>query len=124
MSMLLYSYSGNGVPDSTAPGPGTHSLEELFQCMWGYPHGTYCNALIRGYNLATHLREVHGIHGPDKLRLECKWNGCDRELNKESLVRHVEECHIGIVFDCKCGKTFSRKDTLGRHKKTCSEEEY
>ncbi|KAG1819690.1 uncharacterized protein BJ212DRAFT_1060736 [Suillus subaureus] len=87
--------------------------------MWDCAHGLYCNALIRGHNLSAHLREVHGIHGTDKTRVICKWKRCDRELHKESLVRHVEEAHMGISHPCECGATFSRRDTLNRHKKTC-----
>ncbi|KAG2040183.1 hypothetical protein BDR03DRAFT_949297 [Suillus americanus] len=93
----------------------------MFQCMWDCANhdGTNCNALIRGYNLSAHVREVHGIHGPDKTRVKCKWNHCDRELHKESLARHVLEHHMGVVYECECGKAFSRLDILNRHKRTC-----
>ncbi|KAG0696880.1 hypothetical protein DFH29DRAFT_836482 [Suillus ampliporus] len=96
-----------------------HSLEETFQCMWGGPYGLHCNDLIRGHDLQSHLREAHRIHGSDKLRVECKWSYCSKVFNKQSLSRHVEETHMGIVHLCDCGKTFSRRDTLSKHKKRC-----
>ncbi|KAG1768611.1 hypothetical protein EV702DRAFT_931101, partial [Suillus placidus] len=86
--------------------------DETFLCMWGMN----CNALIRGYNLSAHLHEAHGIHGQDRTLVMCKWNHCGRELNKESLCRHVEEIHMGIVYTCECGNAYSRRDTLNRHK--------
>ncbi|KAG1845320.1 hypothetical protein DFJ58DRAFT_510544 [Suillus subalutaceus] len=115
----FHHWSNNGVPNSSASGPGQHSLDEMFQCMWDCPYPLHCNALIRGYNLSAHLREAHGIHGSDKTRLLCQWKTCNREFNKESLSRHVEEVHMGIVYRCEwCGTPFSRKDTLNKHKKT------
>ncbi|KAG2369025.1 hypothetical protein BDR07DRAFT_846536 [Suillus spraguei] len=93
----------------------------MFQCFWVCEHnGLHCNDLIRGHGVSAHLREVHGIHGPDKARVVCRWEHCGRELNKESLARHFEELHLGIAYWCECGVPFSRKDTLNRHKKTCS----
>ncbi|KAG2749958.1 hypothetical protein P692DRAFT_20730885 [Suillus brevipes Sb2] len=94
----------------------------MFQCYWVCANGLRCNALIRGYNLSTHLREVHGVHGSDKSRVPCCWMSCNMELNKESLTRHIEEVHLMIAHQCvSCGATFSRRDTLSRHnKKPCS----
>ncbi|KAG1748898.1 uncharacterized protein EDB91DRAFT_1111292 [Suillus paluster] len=124
MSLRFYNYANSGSPSesSAVPGPGGHSLEEMFLCMWGYPHVLHCNQLIRGYDLAAHLREVHGIRGSGKLRVVCKWEHCCLELNKASLAGHVEETHMGIAYSCECGKMFSRRDTLKKHRKTCTEQ--
>ncbi|KAG2101122.1 hypothetical protein BD769DRAFT_1508391 [Suillus cothurnatus] len=120
MAMQFHnSYSSNGVSNRSASEPG-HSLNETFQCMWNCPGGVHCNDLIRGFELSAHLRETHGIHGSDKSRLWCLWNSCHKEVNKESLVRHVEEIHMRIEHMCGCGASFSRKDTLNRHRKSCS----
>ncbi|KAG1839521.1 hypothetical protein F4604DRAFT_1691200 [Suillus subluteus] len=54
MSMQFYKYSSNGVSDSSASGPGHHSLDEMFQCMWDCENGTNCDALIRGHSLSAH----------------------------------------------------------------------
>jgi hypothetical protein len=119
MSTNFWNYLSNGLSNSSALEPG-HLPGEVFQCMWSCADGLCCNDLIRGHNLSTHLREVHGIHGTDKTRFECKWNSCNREYYKESLVRHVEEVHMRIVYSCKCGNRYFRRDTLNKHRKTCS----
>ncbi|KAG2069598.1 hypothetical protein BDR04DRAFT_1232090 [Suillus decipiens] len=110
--MQFVDYSSNGVSVEF------HSLEEMFPCLWdsGW-QSLRCNALIRGHELSTHLREVHGIHGPDNCRVSCLWKSCNTEFNKESLARHIEETHMRIAYKCDCGSTFSRRDTLTRHKK-------
>ncbi|KAG1849163.1 hypothetical protein DFJ58DRAFT_795377 [Suillus subalutaceus] len=114
----------NGSSDSsTAPVSHfqvAHSPEEMFQCMWGYPHGLHCNYLIRGINLSAHLHDIHGIHGKGSARAECKWEHCGQEFNIESLYQHVEEIHMGIVYFCDCGSKFLRRDTLSSHKENCS----
>ncbi|KAG2035728.1 hypothetical protein BDR03DRAFT_961390 [Suillus americanus] len=113
----FYNYSSNGVSAPSTSAPGQHSLDEMFQCMWDCGYGLHCNALIHGHNLSAHLREAHGIYGSDKTRFWCLWNSCNREFNKESLSRHVEEVHMGIVYQCTgCGSTYTRKDTLNRHR--------
>ncbi|KAG2351471.1 hypothetical protein BDR07DRAFT_1443986 [Suillus spraguei] len=52
-------------------------------------------------------RIVHGIHGSDTIRVFCLWN----------LVIGTQK-EILIVYRCGCGSTFSRRDTLNRHKRT------
>lgn len=108
---------------STSPGPTGHSLGDLFQCMWNCPNGLHCNDLIRGRDISSHLRVVHGIRGHGKSHVNCLWHGCNMTLNKESLLRHVEEVHLRIVYSCDCGKTFSRKDILSTHKRGCSDQQ-
>ncbi|KAG2075442.1 hypothetical protein BDR04DRAFT_41804 [Suillus decipiens] len=116
MSMHIYDCSGNEISAS-----GYHYLNETFMCMWSVGHGLHCNDLICGKNLSTHLREVHGVHGSDKTRVPCRWNTCNKEVNKESLGRHIEEIHMRVAYKCEqCPKAFSRKDTLNKHKRTCS----
>ncbi|KAG1845321.1 hypothetical protein DFJ58DRAFT_801199 [Suillus subalutaceus] len=112
----FHHWPGNGASNSE---PDHHAVGEMFQCMWDVGHGLHCNALIRGHKLSAHLREAHGIRGSDKDRFWCLWNSCNREFNKESLSRHVEEVHMVISYGCGCGKTYSRRDTLNRHARTC-----
>ncbi|KAG1736820.1 hypothetical protein EDB19DRAFT_1024520 [Suillus lakei] len=123
MSNHFYKYLSNRLSDM-ALGPVAHSPEEMFQCMWGYPHGLHCNYLIRGINLSAHLHETHGIRGQEKTRAECRWNHCGQEFNIESLCEHVEEIHMGIAYFCDCGSKFSRRDTLSDHKENCSGRQY
>ncbi|OJA19530.1 hypothetical protein AZE42_06608 [Rhizopogon vesiculosus] len=109
-------------PPSSSTLAHDHSLDELFQCWWDGEYGLHCNDLFRGNDLSAHLRDVHGIRGADKSPVCCRWNRCNLAMKKESIVRHVEERHLGIAHPCDtCGKkSFSRQDTLNRHKKTCS----
>jgi serine/threonine protein kinase len=114
--------SGRFSGSSTAPASRAHYLNDTFQCKWSIANGLRCDALIRGHDISSHLPEAHGIHGSDKSRVRCTWNDCNRELNKESLLRHVEEIHLNIVHPCEmCGATFSRRDTLHKHRKMCND---
>ncbi|KAG2035837.1 hypothetical protein BDR03DRAFT_961694 [Suillus americanus] len=113
----FYNYPSSG-PGVSVSRTG-HSINEMFQCMWDCGHGLHCCAIIRGHSLSDHLREAHGIYGSDKTRFWCLWNSCNRESNKDSLVRHIKETHMGIMYVCGCGSTFSRRDTLNKHNQTC-----
>ncbi|KAG1857883.1 hypothetical protein C8R48DRAFT_269828 [Suillus tomentosus] len=117
MSGRFQHYQTNGVSDS-APG---HFINEVFQCWWDcYAPAMHCNDLICGRDLSYHLQEKHGIYGSDSARVLCQWNSCNSmKLKKESLARHIEEKHMRIVHKCECGSTYSRRDSLNKHKRTC-----
>ncbi|KIK37112.1 hypothetical protein CY34DRAFT_93300, partial [Suillus luteus UH-Slu-Lm8-n1] len=88
-------------------------------CLWVGPDGFHCDDFFRGYQLSAHIREAHGVQGSDKDYVTCKWRSCNRKLNKEHLLRHMES-HLGIAYSCDtCRSAFSRRATLNRHKKTC-----
>ncbi|KAG1830564.1 hypothetical protein EV424DRAFT_265350 [Suillus variegatus] len=91
----------------------------MFQCFWQWLqcHQLHCNDLFYGYNLSRHLRETHGIHGLDDARVFCLWRSCNTEVSKKNLARHIEETHMNVVHACVCGKIFTRKDTLDRHRR-------
>ncbi|KAG2143354.1 hypothetical protein BD769DRAFT_1044549 [Suillus cothurnatus] len=112
--------SGNEISESTIPGPKGHSLEEIFQCKWGGPNGLSCDEPIHGHNISSHLRQVHEIHGHHNLLVMCRWTGCNKQLRKDNLSRHVEEIHLGITYSCNCGKTFRRKSSLSAHRGVCT----
>lgn len=116
--MNFQHYSGNGGSESSASSIRTHSSGETFLCLWVGAGGLHCGDLIRGCDFSAHQRQVHGVHGSDRDRVLCQWDSCNRELNKESLARHVEEVHMVIAHTCWCGSTFSRRDTLSKHKRT------
>ncbi|OAX38192.1 hypothetical protein K503DRAFT_783066 [Rhizopogon vinicolor AM-OR11-026] len=99
-----------------------HSLSDLFQCKWDDKDGFQCNDLFYGNNFSAHVQEAHQIIGGNKARVRCQWNHCGMELNLENLARHVKERHLGIALRCDiCGRQgFSRRDTLHKHRETCS----
>ena len=98
-----------------------HTLDETFMCRWREVYGLHCGSLFCGNNLTAHLRDAHDIHGADKKRVYCLWEGCNTEMNKESIARHVEEKHLMVVYPCgTCRSSFTRRDTLKKHKTTCS----
>ncbi|KIK37491.1 hypothetical protein CY34DRAFT_31295, partial [Suillus luteus UH-Slu-Lm8-n1] len=77
-----------------------------------------CNDFVHGYDLSAHLREVHGHNRSDKGRAWCQWNSCNKELNNDCILRHIEEIHLRIVYTCaECGNTFTRRDTLSKHRR-------
>lgn len=60
-----------------------------------------------------HLRDYHGITGPDDIQLSCGWVACSMHMNKERIYRHVMEMHLRI---CPfCDEAFSQKHTLHAH---------
>ncbi|KAI9568236.1 hypothetical protein HD554DRAFT_2101052 [Boletus coccyginus] len=84
-------------------------------CNWVTPHGV-CGSLVQGLKFSEHLRSCHGIRGPDKEILTCRWYGCFVVMNKESLERHVNEIHIGMKYLCPhCSELFTRSYTLQTH---------
>ncbi|KAG2132970.1 hypothetical protein DEU56DRAFT_757198 [Suillus clintonianus] len=119
MSTRFVNSSSHGASDSSRPVP--HYVNETFLCLWSdadYPQ-FHCDALILGTNTPAHLREVHGIKGKDSDLFPCMWEHCNKVVKRESMARHVEEVHMGIVYPCEqCGHTFTRKDTLNKHTKT------
>ncbi|KAG1896891.1 uncharacterized protein F5891DRAFT_1051531 [Suillus fuscotomentosus] len=97
-----------------------HVINELFLCMWDDAYGLHCNAFVHGGDMATHLREAHGIRGPDNLPVLCRWEGCNAPMNKESLTRHVQGTHLGIRYPCNtCGRVFTRRYGLEVHQINC-----
>ncbi|KAG2132971.1 hypothetical protein DEU56DRAFT_422851 [Suillus clintonianus] len=115
---MSYIHTNNGFP------PGLEhsdpSLDPMFLCQWIGPDGSYCNYPLFPRELSAHLLEFHGIRGPDNLRVRCFWNNCNKELNKESLSRHVEETHRRIKYTCgACSKTFTRSYNLAKHQNNC-----
>ncbi|KAF9243547.1 hypothetical protein BU15DRAFT_59914 [Melanogaster broomeanus] len=72
-----------------------------------------CNASIQGPDFSEHLRIVHGVTGHEKMQLRCWWMGCGSLMKKESVVRHVQEMHLGWRYSCSvCGEEFSRNHSM------------
>jgi hypothetical protein len=89
-------------------------------CGWTF-NGLPCNALVLGQDFPTHLKTVHRTN--DTPRLECLWSGCGEVLNKECLVRHVQENHLEYRWPCpnpKCDRIFTRRGVLDTHRAACT----
>ncbi|KAG2347583.1 hypothetical protein BDR05DRAFT_958341 [Suillus weaverae] len=93
-------------------------------CRWG---GGSCISLLTSdkSEVAKHLHLLHGIKpGGDKDKMSCKWQGCGKEMKKESISRHVVAVHMNNKTECdSCGKQFARLDSKLRHLKKSKREE-
>jgi hypothetical protein len=97
-----------------------HSSEEIFVCQWIGPAGGPCNHEFSLQGLSLHLREIHGIRGADSLRVYCAWENCTKEINKESLTRHVKSQHLSIVHPCNtCPRRYTSRYRLNQHQPHC-----
>lgn len=75
-----------------------------------------CGIPVLGDQFSMHLRDYHGVTGADKIRMRCCWVRCGTSMNKESMVRHVEEMHLQLRYTCTlCGEGFSRRSTMTSH---------
>lgn len=91
-----------------------------YRCGW-IVNGLPCNAPVLGQDFPTHLKTVHRTN--DTLRPECQWGGCRDVLNKECLVRHVQEKHLEYRWPCpnpKCDRIFTRRGVLEGHRNACT----
>ncbi|KAF8127010.1 hypothetical protein EV363DRAFT_502393 [Boletus edulis] len=100
-------------------------LVTSFRCGWvtvlSVHSESICNCIVRQSDLLKHLRRCHGIGGPDKAFVICRWGGCNKHMLRQSLVRHVRGLHLWLRYVCSdCLKSFSRPDTLQTHMKYCT----
>lgn len=75
--------------------------------------------------VAKHLQIHHGVKiGGDKDKMSCNWDGCGKEMKKESISRHIVAVHLSNKTMCSsCGKQFARLDSKLRHLKNSKREE-
>lgn len=87
-------------------------------CRWG---GVSCSSLLTfdKSEVGKHLQLKHGVKsGGDKEKMTCSWDGCGKEMNKESISRHIVAVHFSNKPEyCSCGKQFARLDSKLRHRK-------
>ncbi|KAG8213150.1 hypothetical protein J3R82DRAFT_11557 [Butyriboletus roseoflavus] len=92
-----------------------HPQHRYHCCGWVTSQGL-CNQHIQGHDFSEHLRADHGVVGPDKAQLRCRWVNCFAEMKKESLTRHVQEKHLELRFSCpSCSEQFTRNYTMQNH---------
>ncbi|KIK43960.1 hypothetical protein CY34DRAFT_662928 [Suillus luteus UH-Slu-Lm8-n1] len=75
--------------------------------------------------VSRHLQIHHGVKiGGDKDKMTCNWDGCGKEMKKESISRHIVAVHLSNKTECSsCGKQFARLDSKLRHHKNSKREE-
>lgn len=70
--------------------------------------------------LGTHLRDFHGVQGNEKKGVVCLWDGCNHNMQRGAIGRHIISCHMKTRWTCEyCSKTYSRRDALKKHTKDC-----
>lgn len=93
-------------------------------CRWG---GGSCTSLLASdkSEVGKHLQFIHGVKsGGDKEKVSCIWDGCGKEMKKESISRHIVAVHLTNKTECgSCGKQFARLDSKLRHLKNSKREE-
>ncbi|KAF9223614.1 hypothetical protein BS17DRAFT_780898 [Gyrodon lividus] len=96
--------------------PFANASSNRYYCCGWTAGQSICNAAVPGPEFAEHLRVYHGVTGPDKTKLRCYWTGCGSIMNKESVVRHVQEMHLNWKYACPvCSEEFSRNNTMTNH---------
>ncbi|KAF8434325.1 hypothetical protein L210DRAFT_3553638 [Boletus edulis BED1] len=67
-------------------------------CEWYNQGGTRttCGEALARETLTLHLRK-HGIERMNRAWLTtCLWTGCEKIVNRECIVRHIREVHLGL----------------------------
>lgn len=98
--------------------------DTLSLCRWS--GGSCCSFLtVDKSEMVKHLQIHHGVKpGGDKDRMTCNWDGCGKEMKKESISRHIIAIHLSNKTECgSCGKQFARFDSKLRHLKNSKREE-
>ncbi|KAG1861844.1 hypothetical protein C8R48DRAFT_217305 [Suillus tomentosus] len=134
---------GNGYPSSFGSGVDLHSptpswpaerksdctllMDDMNDtssfCSWD---GGLCfsSLTVDKSEVAKHLQLHHGMKpGGDKEKIPCRWEGCGKEMKKESISRHIIAVHLDNKTECdSCGKKFARLDSKLRHLKNSNRE--
>lgn len=86
-----------------------------YRCCWVIGPAL-CGLSVPGSEFPDHLRSHHGVTGSEKTPVMCCWDGCFMEMNRESLVRHVNERHLELKYACpNCFEQFTRPYTMHNH---------
>ena len=94
-------------PNASYSGPPSRS------CAWGS-----CRAFVSGSakGLRAHFKEAHRFNPAGRETVPCQWNGCNRTMQRENLVRHILSHHMRIKIRChSCGKDLCRRDVETMH---------
>ncbi|KAG2140293.1 hypothetical protein BD769DRAFT_1662831 [Suillus cothurnatus] len=91
------------------------------ECAW-IEDGKQCGHPILNdrRKLGIHLSDFHGVQGNDKKDVMCLWQGCNQNMQRGAIRRHIISCHLKTRWTCEnCSKTYSRRDTMKKHAKEC-----
>ncbi|KAG2140291.1 hypothetical protein BD769DRAFT_1662830 [Suillus cothurnatus] len=91
------------------------------ECAW-IEDNKRCGHLIwdERRKLGMHLSNVHGVQGNDKKGVVCHWEGCNHNMQRGAIGRHIISCHLKTRWTCEnCSKTYSRRDAMKKHAKEC-----
>ncbi|KIN98050.1 hypothetical protein M404DRAFT_1005586 [Pisolithus tinctorius Marx 270] len=70
-------------------------------------------------SISYHLHLHNHVHKQFE-SVYCPWAGCDDEMLWRNVSRHVKEKHLGVKVQCeKCGKRYTRKESLTAHRQKC-----
>jgi len=79
--------------------------------------GVPCGMSVEGTTTAfsAHLRQQHGMTGPDNAGISCTWSSCSKTIKRGSMARHILT-HLGVKVRCAmCGVVKCRRDILRAH---------
>jgi len=133
--VLVHHASESNAGDTSNAEAAADTQADVLRCMLSTdvsPFGEHILPCGEGFadldSLMIHLWDTHGPRGPDCMRLDCLWltNGdhlCGENLRKSGYKRHIS-VHLGLRVVCEdCGQSFSRKDSVKKHKKEKHEAE-
>jgi len=128
---LIHYANQTNAGDTSNAGTVADAQADVLRCMLSTavsPFGEHILPCGEGFadldELMNHIRDRHGLRGPDNMRLDCVWltNGvhlCGENIRKSGHKRHIAT-HLGLKVAChhhRCGKEYSRIDTLRKHLK-------
>ncbi|KAF9227147.1 hypothetical protein BS17DRAFT_449528 [Gyrodon lividus] len=109
-------------PQNTHVDPNSQNdLPTVHSCGWA-DVSVSCNAALSGNlrDLRRHLQKDHRVNTTRKCHTTCRWLGCSKILQRESLLRHIVTCHLQIKVRCPdCGRKLARSDVWIKHALIC-----
>ena len=97
------------------------------QCLWGgdctaVKTFDYSMGAIKDWknHIASHLAESSEVVGGSAGRVKCRWGGCNKEVERGYLFKHITTHEVRFKLLCPrgCGVAI-RGDNLERHLRVC-----